>query len=117
MNIQHLYDKEILLRGKYIILTKHYKKAILLEYFSMRQEEENDWFNASYPKISQETLLNLSIPPIKNYIEDLIINKWLSRRRNPQKKYFGASYQYKVDFKRIENDLSKIIKNDKHYGK
>ncbi len=107
MRAEKIININIMLRGKYVLLTADYKKAILLEYFIMRQEKGNDWVSASFPTISKESLLNLSIPALKNYIDDLIKNKWISYRTDP-KATFGSSYQYKVNFDKINQDLEKI---------
>ena len=112
MKVENISNIDIMLRGKYVILTTDYKKAILLEYFIMRQENENDWISASFPTISKESLLNLSIPALKNYIDDLIKNKWISHRTDP-KATFGSSYQYKVNFDKINQDLEKLQKQTK----
>lgn len=112
MRIENISNIDIMLRGKYVILTTDYKKAILLEYFIMRQENENDWISASFPTISKESLLNLSIPALKNYIDDLIKNKWITCRTDP-KATFGSSYQYKVNFNKINQDLGKLQKQVK----
>ena len=109
MKFENIENTDIMLRGKYVILTTDYKKAILLEYFVMRQENDNDWVSASFPTISKESLLNLSIPALKNYIDDLIKNKWISYRTDP-KATFGSSYQYKVNFDQINQDLEKLQK-------
>ena len=112
MEFENISNIDIMLCGKYVILTSDYKKAILLEYFIMRQEKDNDWISASFPTISKESLLNLSIPAIKNYIDDLINNKWIAYRTDP-KATFGSSYQYKVNFDKINQDLEKLKKQVK----
>ncbi len=111
MKVENIQDINIMLRGKYVLLTADYKKAILLEYFVMRQERTNDWFSASFPTISKESLLNLSIPALKNYIDDLIKNKWISHRTDPNAT-FGSSYQYKVNFDQIKQGLEKLQKEE-----
>jgi hypothetical protein len=107
MRAENIININIMLRGKYVLLTADYKKAILLEYFIMRQEREKDWISASFPTISKESLLNLSIPALKNYINDLIKNKWIYHRTDP-KATFGSSYQYKVNLDKINQDLEKL---------
>jgi len=107
--MKNISDINIMLRGKYVVLTNDYKTAILLEYFIMQQEKENGWVSASFPTISKESLLNLSIPALKNYIGDLLKNKWISHRSDPQAT-FGSSYQYKVNFEKISEDLERLAR-------
>ncbi len=107
MDRKDILAVNIMLRGKYVLLTEGYKEAILLEYFIMRQENGSDWISASFPAISKESLLDLSIPALKNYINKLVDNKWISYRVDP-KATFGSSYQYKVNFDKINQDLEKI---------
>jgi hypothetical protein len=98
-----------MLRGKYVLLTRSYKKAILLEYFVMRQEKSADWISASFPTISKESLLSFSIPALKNYIDELVDNKWIACRIDP-KATFGSPYQYKVDIEKIKQDVEEAKK-------
>jgi hypothetical protein len=108
MNWLDTKDINITLRGTFVLLTNDYKKAILLEYFIIREENEGEWINASFPRISRESLLNLSIPAIKNYVNDLIKNNWISSRPDP-KGDFGSSYQYKVNSIKLKHDIIKVL--------
>lgn len=107
--------KEIILRDKYVKLTGNYKKAILLEYFIEKNKKEGDWFKASYSSISKESLLAFTKLHIKKHIEELVAKKWIECRIDPQGG-FGSTYQYKVNFDRISEDLEKLQKEAKSNG-
>lgn len=108
MDEHDLISINILLQGKYVLLTGNYKKAILLEYFIMCQEKDNEWFGVSFSKISEESLLGLSIVAIKKYVRELIEKGWISSRSNLNPSFGTARYQYKVNFDKIEKDLENI---------
>lgn len=110
MNKKSVMDLNICLRGKYVLLTGDYKKAILLEYLIMRQEEDGKWFNASFNRISKESYLDLSIPTLKKFVNALINNNWIVYRNDPNLG-FGSSNQYKVNFEKIEDDVKKLLEN------
>jgi hypothetical protein len=50
------------------------------------------------------------IPHIKKHIDELVQKKWI--RIDPQGG-FGSTYQYKVNFDRINQDVEKIQKEEK----
>src|SRR5476649_2867293 len=92
---------KVTLRQEYILLTGDYKKAILLEYFILTQKAQEGWFNLSYDTISKNSLLGLSHVNTRHHLKHLIAKGWLLR----QKDEHALTYQYKVNFDKIEKDV------------
>ena len=95
---------KIILRQEYVLLTGDYKKAILLEFFIIKQQESDEWFNISYDNISRNSLLGLKLVNIRFHIIHLIKNAWIKRRKDE----YSVLYQYKVNLNKIKQDIDKL---------
>ena len=95
---------KVTLRQEYVLLTGDYKKAILLEYFIHTQESYKGWFNLSYETISKDSLLGLSHVNTRHHLKHLITNGWVLRKKDEE----SLTYQYKINFEKINRDLEKI---------
>jgi hypothetical protein len=95
---------KITLRQEYVLLTGDYKKAILLEFFVIKQKESNEWFNISYSNISKNSLLGFNLVNIRRHISHLIKNDWIQRKKDE----YSLLYQYKVNIGKIKQDVDKL---------
>jgi hypothetical protein len=96
---------KITLRQEYVLLTGDYKKAILLEFFIIKQKESDEWFNISYSNISNNSLLGLNLVNVRSHIRYLINKDWIQRRKDER----SVLYQYNVNINKINKDIEELI--------
>ena len=64
------------------------------------------WIYKTAEELSEETMLNLSVPTMRAHIKDLINKGYLYQRKNPKYKWDHTT-QYRIDLIKISHDLLK----------
>ena len=80
---------------------------------SVETEEEvletllSGWIYKSSEELIEDTMLSISRKTMDRILDDLVAEKWLSRRRNPKYKW-DKTWQYRVDLNKIQSDLKEL---------
>lgn len=65
------------------------------------------WIYKSAEELSEETMMGVSKSTMGRYLNELVANGWLDKRKNPKWKG-DNTFQYRVNLVKIQNDLIKL---------
>lgn len=136
--------KRVVIKEELVAITGDYLKAIILQQFLywtdrmkdidryLEQENKrlsehgfkevdiftNGWIYKTAEELSNETMLNLSIPTMRKHIKALICKGYLSERKNPKYRWDNTT-QYRVDLNKVSRDLQDNgyhLEGYRHFG-
>lgn len=98
--------KRITIKEELVLITGHFYRAILLDYFVQRYSE-NDWISKKSEVLASDCLLDLSKQTIRKHLKVLIDDGFLMERNNPSS-VWDKTMQYKINAEKIELALNKL---------
>ena len=75
--------------------------------YSFPIEKRHGWIYKSAEELAKEIMLNKHKTTVLRHIDFLVKNGWVEKRRNPRFKW-DKTFQYRVNFKKLKEDLEKI---------
>lgn len=101
-----MHFKRIIVKEELILLTGHFYRAILLNYF-LEVKADSDWISKKSEMISSDCLLDLSKQTIRKHLKTLVDDGFLMQRRNPNS-VWDKTMQYKVNLEKIHSELMRL---------
>ena len=119
-------NKRVVIKEELVKLTQNRDKAVILnqflywtprtsDYSKFVKEEAGDtgvtdygWIFKTAEELMEELLMiDINVKTVRKYLDNLVDNGYLLRRRNPVKKY-DKTYQYRINLKLLVEELNKI---------